>query len=614
MGGSILTWGARWWLNLLWGLPLLGLALFWAQHRRRRALERVASAALLERLAPGDLGERRSWQAVLLLSGLALMVAAVAQPWVGHDWRDVERRGIDLALVVDVSKSMDAQDVSPSRMERARREVLDIAREAPGDRLGLVVFAAGAYPRVPLTLDHRALFTILRSVDTDTLQAQGSSLPAAIREALRLLQGEENTHKAILLMSDGEIPNVDEALAAAKIAGEAGVSVYVMGVGTPEGAPIPLSDGGFKKDRSGEVVVSKLDESLLRRLAAAAGGAYVRSVASVDDVEALVDEIHGDGGGGELLGVHREKVPNEYFQWPLGAGLVLVILGLVLGVPRRNAWAAGGLALAMLAFAPSSALAGVQQDGIQALQAGDFALASELLAEHHLARPDDMDTALALGQALLAQGRPNEAERVWEQVAERSTDPKLRALARYDMGHAAYQGGRLTQAHEHFQRAAEIDPELEAAAKNAQAVAQEIAARTQDPEQQPNGECDNPQQGQDGEQKEGDQKEGEQDEQEAQDQQDQQDQQQGQDGQQDQEQADDEGQRQEPQEPQEPMEGDIQPVDGQQGDEQGQEDGAPLQLSPAEIERQQALERLEEVEEGSPRVVVGGKPDKDQDW
>ena len=599
-GGSILDWGARLWLNLLWALPLLGVLLVWAQRRRRVALERMASAPVLGNLVPRDLGERRSWQTLLLLLGLALMVAAVAQPWVGFQWRDVERRGIDLALVVDVSSSMDAQDVSPSRMERARREVLDLCRAAPGDRLGLVVFAGGAYPRVPLTLDHHALLTILREVDTNTLQAQGSSLPAAIREALRLLQGEEQTHKAILLLSDGEIPDTEAALAAAKVAGEAGVSVYVVGVGTPEGAPIPLEEGGFKKDRQGQVVVSKLDESLLRRLAAAAGGAYVRSVASVDDVEALVAEIHGDTEG-ELLGVHREKVPNEYFQWPLGAGLVLIVLGLVLGVPRRGAWTVVAVLLA-LGVASPVAHAGVQQDGIEALGQGDFARASELLMQHHLSNPDDMDTALALGQSLLQEGRPNEAERVWELVAERTTDSKLRALARYDMGHAAYRGGRLTQAHEHFQRAAEIDPELEAATKNAQAVAQEIAARTQDPEQQPKGECDNPQEGQDGQQKEGEQQEGQDEQQEGQD-----EQQEGQDG------PEDEGQRDQPEDPQEPPEGEIAPATGEPG-AAGEDGGVPLQLAPGELTPEQALDRLEEVEEGSPRVVIQGKPNKDQDW
>ena len=269
-----------------------------------------------------------------------------------------------------------------------------------------------------------------------------------------------------------------------------------------------------------------------------------------------------------------------------------------------------------LALTSPPAAAGVQQEGLEALQAGNFALAGELLTEHHLSNPDDLDTAMALGRALLLQGRPNEAERVWEQVAERSTDPELRALARYDMGHAAYRGGRLPQAQEHFSRAAEIDPDLEAAAKNAQAVAQEIQARTQDPEQQPNGECDNPQQGQDGQQQEGEQgsedqqQEGEQGEEREREQGE--DQEQGQQGQQEQ-QPDDQGQRSEQQE-QEPSEGEIEPLDGQQGLEEEQGEGAPVQLSPAGLARQEALDTLEEVQEGSPRVVIDGKSNDDQDW
>ena len=612
-GGAGITWGAAQWLNLLWALPLLALVLIWAQRRRRRDLERIAASPLLGQLAPADLGERRAWQTALLLAGVTMLTVALAQPQIGFQWRDMERRGIDVALVVDVSRSMDAQDVSPSRMERARREIIDLCEQAAGDRIGLVVFAAGAYPRVPLTLDHDALLTILREVDTATLQAQGSSLPAAIREALLLLQTEEPSDKAIVLISDGEIPDVERALAAAKVAGEQEVSVYVMGVGTPEGAPIPLAGGGFKKTKTGDVVVTKLDESTLRRIAATAGGAYVRSVASEDDVKALVDEIHGDTQG-DLLGVHREKVPNEHFQWPLGAGLVVVALGLVLGLPRR---ARGGTALLLAAalLASPQARAGALQDGLEAAQQADWERASELLMEHHLAHPDDMDSAMILGQALLMGGQPNQAERVWEQVAERSTDPEQRAMARYDMGHAAYRGGRLTQAHEHFLRAAEIDSTLEAASKNAQAVAQEIAARTQDPDQQPDKNCDNPQEGEQGEkQDQQDPKDQQdQDQQDPKDQQDQ-DQQDPKDQQGQEEPQPDDGTQQEQPEPQEPMEGEIEPV-GDPEDQQGQGgQDQPLELTPEELSRARALERLDEVEEGSPRVVIQGEQSEDQDW
>ncbi len=611
-GGSLLEWGAVGWLNLLWALPVLGVLLIWAQRRRQRDLARLAALPVLARLAPPDLATRRGWQTLLTLLGVTLMVVAVAQPRIGFQWRDVERRGIDIALVVDVSRSMDAQDVSPSRMERARREVLDLCQLSGSDRLGLVVFAAGAYPRVPLTMDHEALLTILREVDTGTLKAQGSSLSAALREALRLLDQETASDRAILLISDGEVPDEAAALAAAAEVAEADVSIFAMGVGTSEGAPLPEEGGGFKKDSEGQVVVSRLDEPLLRRMAAAAGGAYVRSVASTDDLRALVDEIHSQTEA-ELLGVHRERLPNEHFQWPLGAGLLCLVLGLLVGVPRRGLGPSAVALLLGLLLVPGSALGGAVQDGILAMEAGDYERAVELLMERHLERPDDMDLALRLGQALQLAGSPNEAERVWEEVAERATDPERRALARYDMGHAAYSGGRLTEARDHFTRAAEIHPELEAAAKNAQAVAQEIAARTQDQqEQQSSDSCDNPQQGD--EQEGGEQGEdGEQD-------QDGEDQEQGQD-EQDQERGSGEPQEEQPEqdgsreqgadEPQDPMDGEIQPLGGEgQEPEQAQQ----VQAVPGELSPEQAARLLGTVEEGSPRVVVGGRPDKEQDW
>jgi Ca-activated chloride channel family protein len=600
-----LTWGAGPLRNLLWALPLVVLLFWWAQRRRSLGLARIAAAPVLAGLAPADLGVRRVWQAVLLVLGLSFLIVAAARPQLGFQWRDVERHGIDLAIVVDVSRSMDAQDISPSRMERARREVLDLCARMPEDRVGLVVFAAGAYPRVPLTLDHDALLTILEEVDTTTLQAQGTSLPAALDEALKLLTNEDSTDKAVVVLSDGEVPVEDDAVAAAERIGAAGVKVFVLGVGTSTGAPIPLTGGGFKKDRGGQVVVSKLNEPLLRRLAAKAGGAYVRSVASDEDVAALVAQIRGQTEG-ELLGVHREKIPNEHFQWPLGAGLAFFLLGLLVGLPGRvrPAAAAFGLALVVGLYAPR-AEAGAREDGLAALRAGQYAQAVPLLMDQHLAHPDDLDLAMGLGQALLLSGRPNEAERVWEQVAERSTDSRQRALARYDMGHAAYQGGRLTEAREHFLRAAEIDKDLTAAGKNAEAVAKEIAARTQDPNQQPDKPCDNPQQGDQGQQ-----------DKEPQDQQDQpQDQPQDQQG--------EDGQKEPPPqsdgtrpdgEAQPPQEGDIQPVGGQPGGEQGEPEAQPVEAMTGDLAEEQAARLLDGVEEGSPRVVLKGRPDQDQDW
>jgi Ca-activated chloride channel family protein len=604
---SLLTWGARPLLNLLWLLPLLGALLFWTRARRRRDLARIAAAPVLRGLAPADLAARRAWQAVLLSLGFGLLLVAAARPQLGFQWRDVERHGVDIAVVVDVSRSMDAQDVSPSRMERARREVLDLCAALPGDRLGLVVFAAGAYPRVPLTLDHDALLTILEEVDTTTLQAQGTSLPAALDEALLLLQNDDNTDKAILLLTDGEVPDAEAAVAAAERVAAAQVSIFAMGVGTSEGAPILVEGGGFKKDRQGQVVVSRLDEPLLRRLAARAGGAYVRSIASAEDVDALVGQVR-EQTEGQLLGVHREKVPNEHYQWPLGTGLVVFALGLFVGAPGRVRVAPAALVLLLLT-APR-AEAGDRADGLAALAAGEYERAADLLMDQYLARPDDLDLSMSLGQALLLSGRPNEAERVWEQVAERATEPRLRALARYDMGHAAYQGGRLVEAREHFLRAAEIDKELAAAAKNAEAVAREIAARTKDPEQPPQKPCDNPQGGEkDGQRQPGDQG----DPSPGQDQQDQQEQasQSGSAG--EREPASGDGQRPDGG-PQPPMEGDIQPATGLSGEEGAPTPGLTADVPTGQLDPQQAAALLESVEEGSPRVVVRGQPDREQDW
>jgi Ca-activated chloride channel family protein len=460
-----MSWGAPELLLGLWAMPVLGLLLMWSLRRRGRAMARLGP------LIGADVGRRahsrhrsRMW---LIWLGLGLLLTALAQPRWGYRWEELEREGLSVVVVLDTSASMAAQDVSPSRMERAQREVLDLSDALSGDRVGLVIFAGGAYKRLPLTLDYGSLRTVVKRTTMGTLKSQGSDIGAALESAGELLGAASAADRVILLISDGEDQVGRAQEVAAKLA-EDGVHIYAMGIGTPDGAPIPNASGGFKKDRGGDLVLSRLDEATLKSIASAGKGAYVRSVAGTADTRAIYQEEILTKLSRANQGVSREKIWDERFQWPLGLGLGLLILGLWVRGPRPKVGPALGLGLMLLLVPPVH---------------GDEGKVSGLLAEQ-VAQPGNLQVAEDLGAALFEAGRFNQAEAVLSSVADRALDSALRDRARYNAGLSAYQAGRLSEAAEDWQRLLQ-DGEHPAAQKNLDAVNKEIAARQgQEPPEQ----------------------------------------------------------------------------------------------------------------------------------
>ena len=451
-----MNWGEASWLVGLWVVPVLAALVWLALSRRAKAL------ALLGPLIGAQVGENSRSRArrrlVLLLVSVAFILVALAQPRWGFRWEDLKQEGTSVVVVLDTSLSMDAEDVSPSRMERAHREISDLAGMLQGDRVGLVLFAGGAYMRMPLTTDYTALRNMVRQTSTTSLRSQGSDLGAAIRMATRVVGQGDEADRAMIIISDGEDQN-GQAEAAAKEASEAGVHIYAVGVGTEEGAPIPIASGGFKKDGDGAMVLSRIEEKTLQRVAQIGGGAYVRSVAGSADMSALYqDEILGKLKRAEQLS-RREKVWLERFQWPLGLAWCLALLAFAV----RGRGAVGVFLIGLLLTSPTASADG---DTLQALMA------------EQVANPDDLGVSERLGAALFGAGRYNEADRVLRDVADRHKDPHARATARYNAGLSAYKAGRLTQALESWQRVLQDQPDHAAASKNAEAVQAEIQKRT----------------------------------------------------------------------------------------------------------------------------------------
>lgn len=313
-------------------VPLVILA--W--RARSSALRLLGSPAMLAQGLSAGVGRARAVQAVLVPVVLAGLALALAGPRSGFDWQQQKMEGVSVVAVLDVSRSMDAADVSPSRLVVAQRELRDFSALLRGDAVGLVLFAQGAWTRIPLTTDYATWRWALDDTSTGTIRAQGTSLSAALDAAVKLLGHAEGTGKAVLLVSDGEDHDDDDALnAALGRVSAAGVHVYALGVGTPAGAPVPVEGGGFKTDATGSVVVSKLDEARLAHVAEATGGAYVRAVPGDSDVRGLYEqEIRGKLTASER-GVRRDKLWHEQFQWPLGVALGAMVIGAALGIRRR---------------------------------------------------------------------------------------------------------------------------------------------------------------------------------------------------------------------------------------------------------------------------------------
>ncbi len=275
-----------WILHFLWAIPLFAFVLMVRHRRRQRSLGLFAEQSLLKKLTLEDHKGKRFLKALLLLFALGALVFALAGPRWGSHYQEVSRKGVDIMMLVDVSRSMMVEDVEPNRLERATREIIDFLKVVEGDRVGLTAFAGAAFIQCPLTLDYAALEMFLNVLQPGIIPVPGTDLGKAIETGLSGFDAKTETDKVMLLITDGE-DNENRGLEAARKAADQGIKIFVFGMGDPSGGPIPAGkdQGGFKKDQDGNLVLSKLDEKALQEIAMTTGGGYVRSMAGDLDLD-----------------------------------------------------------------------------------------------------------------------------------------------------------------------------------------------------------------------------------------------------------------------------------------------------------------------------------------
>lgn len=313
-------------LNLLWLLPPLILFLIWALRKRKELTLLFCSQRLAPGLVGGNVYYKHIYKAIFSVLAVLFMIAALAQPRWGYEWEELHQQGVDIIIALDVSNSMLAEDIKPNRLARARHKIADLLKMLDGDRIGLVAFAGTAFVQCPLTLDYSAARLFLDAMDTNLLSAQGTALADAIRTSAQAFRSKEKKSKAIILITDGE-DHEGNPLEAAKQASRQGVKIYTIGIGKETGAPIPDLSGGFKKDSKGEVVLTKLDESTLQKIALETGGIYVRSVTGDLDLNKIYLENINRKIEEKALKTQRRKLWQERFQWPVFLAILCLLAG-----------------------------------------------------------------------------------------------------------------------------------------------------------------------------------------------------------------------------------------------------------------------------------------------
>ncbi len=313
---------------------LLIVALFlYASYKRRSDLRKYGSPELLGAMMPEASRHRPQLKFWLTFAALCFMVLLLARPQFGTKIETVKRQGIETVIALDISNSMMAQDVAPNRLERSKNVISRLVDGFEDDKVGLIVFAGDAFIQLPITNDFISAKLFLESISPSLITRQGTNIKAAIDMATRSFTPREGVGKAIIIITDGE-NHEGGAVEAAKAAAEKGMMVYVMGVGTPEGAPIPEGRGNdFRRDKEGNVIVTKLNEQMCQEIAAAGNGVYIRIDNTGNAQKILQKEVDKLAKADLDTAVYSEH--DEQFQVMAWIAFVLLLLEMLLMVKKN---------------------------------------------------------------------------------------------------------------------------------------------------------------------------------------------------------------------------------------------------------------------------------------
>ncbi len=323
-------------------IPVLMLIYWLALRSRSKSIRMFAEVPLFRKLTPGSSLSKKNLKFILALFGLLFIIGAVIDPEIGSHEETVERRGSDIIIALDVSNSMNARDIAPSRLERSKQAIEKMIGELHGDRIGIVVFAGQPFIQLPITTDYSAAKMLLEPINTGMLPVQGTAIGSAIDMSVKMLTDQpdnaQGRNKTIILITDGENWE-DDALRAAKDAAGQGIVIHTIGMGSPEGAPIPVlangQDAGYMKDKDGNTIITKLNIDLLTQIADATGGICLRASNSDTGLERILDRIRKMGKKLISSKVYRDY--DEQFELFIIPALLILILDIFIS-ERKTKW------------------------------------------------------------------------------------------------------------------------------------------------------------------------------------------------------------------------------------------------------------------------------------
>ncbi|MBQ6688583.1 MAG: VWA domain-containing protein [Bacteroidales bacterium] len=319
-------------LLLLVLIPVFFLIFAIVLKLRKRRIRKFGDEVLVRQLMP-SYTEAKAWVRLALFSiGFFFFVIGLSRPQIGAKLKEHQTKGAEIMIVLDVSNSMLAEDYSPNRLERAKLAISRLVDKLREDRIGLIVFAGNSFVQLPVTTDYVSAKMFLSSISTESVPVQGTAIGEAINTAMRSFSAQSEKSRAIIVITDGE-NHEDDPVAVAKQAAEMGVRVFTIGVGAPEGKPIPM-DGGLLKDKEGNIVVTRLDETVLQDVAEAGNGLYVRAGNSEFGLNPIIDDIRKMEDEKYSSIVFEEY--DEQFMYFLAISLFFFVLEILVGDRRSR--------------------------------------------------------------------------------------------------------------------------------------------------------------------------------------------------------------------------------------------------------------------------------------
>lgn len=501
-----MSFGTPPWFWGLLALPLLAALFFRAERRGKERLRNFVSPRLLPQLAGAVNYFRRALRFGLQLLGLALALMALAQPRWGYTFEEATRKGVDLLIAVDTSRSMLSNDVQPNRLDRVKLSAQDLIAQLQGDRVGLLAFAGRGFIQAPLTIDYGAVVEALNDLDTKTIPEGGTNISEAINLATKTYGKSAEGNRALIIYTDGEELSGD-AVKTAKAAADAGVRIFTIGVGTPEGSliPVPGDEGGtgFVKDSKGQVVKSKLDEKRLREIAEATGGFYLHLENGPLTMQQLYEEGIAKMRAADI-DARMSQRPIERYEWPLGAAILALAMSILVGERKRVAVRTRVVARTPIAATIAALLLGAapamfaSRPGLDFYRDGKFNDAyqefEQTLKAHPQSKAEDKLQFDAGTAAYKMKDYPKALESFSQALL--TPDTGLQSKSHYNLGNTLYQRGEAqsgdekkladwTNALQHYEQTLKIDPQNKEAKENSDYVKKKIKELKNKKQQQP---------------------------------------------------------------------------------------------------------------------------------